>query len=302
MRKSVKPLSFVQPSGEELKSFGVFLGSFHSSPTPGQARLLSQWDVVVLNPFESGVLEALHASRSTSKHILGRVDVASLLGSEGKVDSDAIVQSLRTFEDTITKYFSKGGEKESPFTDILLANFVHHFSAPVLNELAGYINDRGLGVWLEMGPPDYLSEEQCRAINVKSIAGIVYRNGTIRPDGDRQNYHQMTAMRTAMRAVAAQRAAHGPPLMMWETIDDGVEYEYAVIVRSFNWCRYNSALCWIGSASALTDEEAAATQTVSEKPLGALMWLKDAKNMKAHNIWRANGSVSAHELVLLVLT
>jgi hypothetical protein len=103
----------------------------------------------------------------------------------------------------------------------------------------------GLDLWLEMGPPGYLTKRQCRDINMEYIRGIVCRNGTIRPDGDRQNFFQMNDMRTEMRAIASQRVAHGPPLMMWETVDDGIEVPYAVVQRSFNWCRFNSATVWI---------------------------------------------------------
>ena len=96
--------------------------------------------------------------------------------------------------------------------------------------------------------------------------------------------------RTAMRAIAAQRVPHGPPLMIWETVDDNVKLQYAVVQRSFSWCRYNSALCWIGSAAALTDAAVSAA-TSSEKPLGALMWLKNEDNMRAHDLWRSNDQV-----------
>lgn len=101
----------------------------------------------------------------------------------------------------------------------------------------------------------------------------------------------MSPMRIVQRAVAAQRVPHGPPMMLWETIDDGVQLNYAVVQRSFNWAGFNSALPWVGSASALTDVDAARTHSVREKPLGALMWMKNDKNMKAHNIWRANDKV-----------
>jgi hypothetical protein len=161
-----------------------------------------------------------------------------------------------------------------------------------LNSVAKYINGLGLDVWLEIGPPLYLSERHARDINMELIRGIVCRNGTIRRDGDRQNYFQMTEMRTAQRLIAAQRVVHGPPMILWETVDDGVRLQYAVVQRSFNWCRFNSALVWIGHESALTDADSAAALTVAEKPLGALTWMKDEGNMKAHDVWRANDQIS----------
>jgi hypothetical protein len=281
-------------SPEELKSFGVFLGSFANPPTRTQTHLLSQWDVLVVDPLQDGVFDALSTSRSTSPHIVGRLDVRSLVKSEGSPNSDEVIRSIQTVAQTLGTSFKSHQEAgRSPFTGVLLADYQTHFQPAVLNEIAKFINGLGLDLWLEMSPPDYLTERQCRDIRMDQIRGIVCRNGTIRrSDGDRQNYFQMTEMRAAMRTIAAQRVAHGPPLMMWEMIDDGVPLQYAVVQRSFNWCRFNSALLWIGSAAALTDADVATAQTVAEKPLGALMWLKDEENMKAHDVWRSNDQIS----------
>ncbi|KAF2029230.1 glycosyl transferase [Setomelanomma holmii] len=291
LQRGAKPIAAARTTSEESKSFGVFLGAFDYPTTPAQARLLSQWDVVVLNPLASGVTDALSTCAYASPQVLGRLDVRSLMESERGSNEEQIIRSIRILDETITNFFRTGNAMESPFTAVLLANSSDHFSSPVLNGLVTYINALGFAVWLEMAPPEYLSDAQCRAINMKSIGGIVYRNGTIRRDGEQQDFHQMGAMRTAMRAVAAQRVPTGPPMMLWETINDGYEHQYAVTQRSFSWCRYNSALSWIGSASALTNAEVAAVQTVSEAPLGALMWMKNDKNMKAHNVWRANDKI-----------
>lgn len=278
-------------SSIESKSFGVYLGGFDYPSTPAQERLLSQWDVVVLNPLAKGVTDAISSCADLSPQVLGRLDIRSLAGAERASKVDEVLHSIRSVEDAIANAFKSSTGSDSLFTAVLLANFIEHFSPVVMNELISYITALGLEVWLEMGPPSYLSNEQARDINMKNVGGIVYRNATIRTDGEQQNVHQMETMRTAMRAVAAQRVVHGPPTMLWETIDDGVEHQYAVTQRSFNWCRYNSALPWIGSASALFDAEAAAIHTISEQPLGALMWMKNDKHMKAHNNWRENDKV-----------
>ena len=291
LRRESKPLSRHKTSAEELKTFGIFLGGFAHPTTPSQARVLSQWDVLVLNPLQERVLDALSTCQPTSSHVLGRLDVRTLTESDSSSNSDDVIRLLGVVAQTLSKYFKNQHSLQSPFTGVLLAGFQTHFQPAVLNEMAKYINGLGLDLWLEMSPPAYLTERECREINMKMIRGLVCRNGTIRPDGDRQNYFQMTEMRTAMRAVAAQRVRHGPPIMMWETVDDGVELQYAVVQRSFDWCRYNSALCWIGPTAALTDAEAAPAQTVANKPLGALMWLKGDDIMKAHNVWRSNNQV-----------
>jgi hypothetical protein len=253
---------------------------------------LSQWDVVVLDPLAKGVADALSSCADLSPQVLGRLDVRSLTGAERASGPDEVLRSIRSVEEAITNSFKSSTGSDALFTAVLLANFIDHFSPAVTNELISFITSLGLEVWLEMGPPNYLSNQQARNINMKNVGGIVYRNATIRTSGEHQDVHQMETMRTAMRAVAAQRVVHGPPTMLWETIDDGIEHQYAVTQRCYNWCRYNSALPWIGAASALFDAEVAALHTISEQPLGALMWMKNDKHMKSHNKWRENDKVS----------
>jgi hypothetical protein len=276
---------------KEYKSFGVYLGNFDSPISRAQAELISQWDIIVLNPHASGIESALSSSLKTPRQILGRLDVASLTGQESASNDEEILRSIRLLDEAVTAHFANASGAKSLFTAILLGDFSRHFSPPVVNELVAYINSLGIPVWLEMSHPHYLSDAECRQIKMNCIAGVIYRNGTIRTDGLQQNYHQMDPMRTAQRAIAAQRCVHGPPMMLWETIDDGVEHQYAVTQRCFNWCRFNSALPWIGSTSALIDADAASKYSVKDKPLGALMWMKNDANMKAHNIWRTNDKV-----------
>jgi hypothetical protein len=272
------------PQGE-LKSFGVYLGSFENPPTESQAGLLSLWDVVVLDPSKLGVIDALTSEDSTSAHVVGRVDVQSLAKSDAASNGDEMIRTLDDLTKHIVNYF------QSPFTGVLLANFQSHFQPAVINETAKFLRGLGLDVWLELSAPDYLTDRQAREINAKLIRGIIYRNGTIRTDGDRQNFFQMARMRTTMRAIAGQQVTHGPPQMMWETINDDADIQYAVVQRSYSWCRYSSCLLWIGHEAALTDAEAAATETVGQQPLGALMWLKDDDIVKVHDTWRNNEQV-----------
>ena len=292
LRDGVKPVTVAKASTTEAKSFGVYLGGFNYPASPAQVRLLSQWNVVVLDPRANGVSEALAVCPNPSSQVLGRVDVRSLVDADKASNTDPVIQAIRLVDETITTHFKSRNGGNSLFTAVLLANFADHLSPPVFNQVVNYINALGFSVWLEMSTPEYLSNEQCRAINMRAIGGIIYRNGTIRTDGLQQNFHQMAKMRTAMRAVAAQRVPHGPPMMLWETIDEGVQHEYAVTIRTFNWCRFNSALCWIGTAGALVDAERAAVETINDAPLGALMWMKNDTNMKSHNVWRNNDKVS----------
>ncbi|KFG79629.1 glycosyl transferase, group 1 family protein [Metarhizium anisopliae] len=278
---------------EELNSFGVFLGSFSQPPTAVQHRLLSRWDILVVDPFQDGVANALKTCQPTAKHVLGRIDVHALTKNHDAGNKPAgVVRKLTMVMQALGSHLRDGNQEPPAYRGVLLAGFREHFQPPVMNELCRHIKDLGLDVWLELSCPEYLTEDEARALDMKHVKGIVYRNGTIRQDGDRQNFFQMEAMRTAMRAVAAQRVAHGPALVMWETVDDDSQMQFAVVMRAYSWCTYNSALCWIGHADALLDAERARTRSVATKPLGALMWLKNEANMAAHDAWRANDKIS----------
>ena len=285
------PLAAEKSAAKELKSFGVFLGGFSNPPTPAEASLLAQWDILVVDPLQSGVRDAL-AGHCTSSHILARLDVQSLVRSDASRDNDEVLQALGVVVQTLGTALNRGQGGASPFHGVLLADCIAHFQPVVLNELVQYMNHLGLAVWLELSPPDFLSEQQGRAIDMKQIRGVVYRNGTILPDGDRRNYFQMAEMRTAMRAVASQKAVGDSAIAMWDTIDDDVELSHHVLGRSFKWCNYNSALCWIAPHAALTNADIAVVKTVTQEPLGAMMWLKRGEVLEAHDVWRFNNRVS----------
>ncbi|RAL10682.1 glycosyltransferase family 4 protein [Aspergillus homomorphus CBS 101889] len=275
----------------DLKSFGVFLGNFSNPPTQAEAQLLSRWDVLVVDPLQSGVSNAL-SGHCTSPHVLGRLDVQRLVPSDASRSNDEVIQALTTVVQALTTNFRRNPGSSSPFHGVLLAEFHAHFQPVVLNELVKYINHLGLDVWLELAPPEYLGEKQCREVNMQQVRGIVYRNGTILPDGDRRNYWQMAEMRAAMRVVAAQKARGDSTLAMWDTVSEGVEVSHHVLGRTFKWCNYNSAMIYIGPETALTNAEIAVAETVRHEPLGAMMWLKRGEVLEAHDVWRTNNTIS----------
>lgn len=235
------------------------------------------------------MLDALSTDHASSIHKIGRLDLRALADSSASSNSEEVIRVLSALAETLSTHFQS--QLHMPFTGVLLAGFKNHLQPVVLNKTATYVRSLGLELWLEIetSPLECLTQLECRGIKMDLFKGIVYRNGTIRRDGDRQNYFHMTEMRTAMRAIAAQRS--GSLMALWETLDDGVQPQYAIVQRSFNWAQFNSALCWIGSAGSLTDADAAAVHTVHNKPLGGLMWLKDENVMQAHNFWRANNQV-----------
>ena len=285
---------------EDLKTFGVYLGPLSNPVSPAQQSLLSQWDILVVDPFADGVREvlaSLMASSSLSSHVIGRLDISSLAQAAASNKGDHAVECLRLLSDAVDSCLKnlEDDHLQSPFSGILLAGFSAYFKPTVINRIVDWIRSLGLEVWLELRDPDYLSEQEASTIAMSQIRGLVYRNATIRRDGDRQNFLQMTRLRTTMRAVAAQRAVPAPRLVLWETIDDTQPIDYAVVTRTYNWSTYNSALCWIGHESALTTASSAvkAEEVVTTKPLGALMWLKNEDNMRAHDVWRINDNISA---------
>lgn len=180
---------------------------------------------------------------------------------------------------------------QSPFTGVLMANWQTHFPPVIFNELIKYMEGLGLAVYLEISPPAFLAQRECRGINMENVRGIICRNGTILPNGKRRNFFQMADMRPALRALAAQSWTNGSVVMMWDTVDDDVDLEHAVVKRSFTWCKFSSAISYIGPRAALTDAEIAATKVVSEEPLGALMWLKGDDAMRSQELWRSNDNV-----------
>lgn len=273
------------------KSFGVYLGSFSNPPTADQARLLSQWDVTVLDPLQSGVLDAL-AEGCSSTDILARLDVRKLVATDSGSHRDEVIRAIHVLNDTLNS-LKRPQDVQAQFSGVLLADSHAHLQPVVLNEVVKFINGIGLDVWMEFGPTEYIGEKQCREIDWTPIRGVVYRNGTIRTDGDRCNFYHMEKMRTVMRIVAAQKPIGDSTLAMWDTVDDGIQIRHDVLYRSFKWCNYTSAMSWIAPKAALTDATIAAATTVSHEPIGALMWMKDETTLEAHNIWRQNEDITS---------
>ena len=279
-----------QGSIKKPKNFGAFLGKFSIIPTEAERRLLSQWDLLIVDPYQQGVHQVLQLSTSAQR--LGRLDVASIIRPSSHSSKPDLLESLTVFVQRLTTSFVQSGESRSPLTGVVLANWQTSFPPLVCNALLKFIGALGLTVYLELSPPAYLKEEEYRQLDLEAVEGVVCRNGTILPNGDRRNYYQMTEMREALRSVARQSTIKSTTVMMWEVLEDDVQLDHGIAKRSSNWCRYNSAISWIGSQSALMNAETAATLTIAGEPLGALMWLKEDETVLLHDRWRLNDSIS----------
>jgi len=235
-------------------------------------------------------LDGLACCPPRSNHVLARLDVPSCVQQGASFRNEDVISNLDALVEMIDSRVG-GHDGPCPFSGLLLAGFARYFRPAVINELARLIGDMGLDMWLELSHPEYLTEDEARSIDLNLIQGLVYRNGMIGPDGAWQSYFQMTAMRTVMRVVTGQRVAHSIPVVMWETLEDSVQLEYAALARAHKLYTFYNALFWVGHADALVDAEAAETRTFHAKPLGALMWLKIEGNMAAHGVWRENNDV-----------
>jgi hypothetical protein len=287
---NTQKLAFQKGDLEQPKSFGVYLGNFNNPPSAHQSSLLKQWDLIVVNPAGVGVFEAV-SSQCTSAHILGRVEVESVVQCRSSSDAAETIRSIGTLAQFLTTHL-KRKNYDSPFTGVLLAEWQTSFSPVICNEIIKLINRLGFDVYLEVSGPNFLSAKECREINMELFKGIICRNGSILEDGDRRNCFQMDNMQPILRAVAAQNCLREITLMMWETIQDDIRLDLSVAKRSFVWYRYCSAISWIGPKSALTDAKVAYNQTVADEPLGALMWLKNDKIIDIQEVWRLNDNVS----------
>jgi hypothetical protein len=150
----------------------------------------------------------------------------------------------------------------------------------------------GLDVWLEISPVTTADVSQYDRIDMSHVRGVIFRNGTIAPDGSHRGYFQMAQVRSTMKALAAQKPAGSCHFAMMEVVEDDVLTVHHTLRRTFKWCNYNSAMSWIGPRSALMDADVATSRRVVEEPLSALAWLREDSVVKIHDQWRLNAAVS----------
>lgn len=271
------------------KTFGVYLGDFTTPPTAAQGQLLSRWDITVLDPLKDGVSQAI-SSQSTNSFFLGRLNVAAIVGSKlstPKSSKPTVTESLNLVIEVFNVSF-----RDNKFPGILLADWEDHFSPAVCNELIKYLHDVGFAVYLEISPPRFIAVEHARDYDMITVSGLVCRNGTILPSGMQRDAFMMNAMRPALRALAAHASISTSTVMMWDSVDNDVPLQHSVIKRSFDWCRFNSAISWIGPKAALYDADTASVTTIPGECLGAMMWLKNEAVISAHDFWRLNDRIS----------
>jgi hypothetical protein len=270
-------------------SFGVYLGILHFPLTDDEIRLLNQYDLIVLDPSQAGILDALaEPEHKISPHVVGRLDVYQLLSSESLSGESQMLRSLERVLSAIDNLFQHPGAQRA-FTGLLLAGWHSLLPMSMLNALAKYLSDLGLDVYLEIVPPHFL--EGSRLPDLRYFEGVIVKNGTILPNGEVRDYFQMEKMRSTTKAFVSQSCLRPFTVMIWDSVNDRVEWSHAVVKRSYNWCSYHGALVWIGSEAALTNAEC---NVPVLEPLAAFHWLKDAKVMEIHEKYRSTRQVSIH--------
>ncbi|TVY84657.1 hypothetical protein LSUE1_G001270 [Lachnellula suecica] len=279
-------LSYCRIEQTETKpgSYGIYLGDFSTPPTPHQAQLLAKWDLLIFDPAQAGVVEAmLSGIYPLPPQSLARLDVDRTAGSTSQKPVFLVIEWIHWLME-VCKVISS---QQNIITGILISNWENHFTPPLLKETIFFINSLGFSVYLEASAPKFLLDT--KLAELKEVTGIVIRNGTISANGEERDAFQMAEMRPTIKAFVSQACLRSFVVLLWETFEGDARPLNAVVKRSYQWARFYSALPWIGARSALTSAELSLHQ---EEPLGAFDWLKELRVMKFHDKWRSNKNVS----------
>ncbi|KAI9374749.1 hypothetical protein BJX61DRAFT_540453 [Aspergillus egyptiacus] len=261
-------------------SAGVYLGRFDEPLSLDQNEFLDQWDMLIVDPFQPGVVQAIASMEG--KQALGRVDLQSLDSQQ-----DSTWAAIDKIDSALRDVFDG-----SSFTGILVANWEGTLSSECWNMLLRAVKQSGLSVFLETAPPDFLKDRTC--LQDDAISGVVVRNASILPDGKKRDYFQLQKMKSTIKAFVSEACMRDFVVVAWETIDDDAPLSNAVIRRSLQWCNFYSAIPWIGRKAAL---ENVAINTKLPEPLSSFGWLKDPDVMNAHDSWRSNPSIEVDTAV-----
>jgi len=267
-------------------AFGVYLGGLNTPVSEGEAYILSRWEAVILDHRQPGILDAVNdESLPLGPHIIARLDLPQVLNFTPMDNEVDLLRAVYLISKTI-RQFLRLPDQRRYFTGVTIAGWRNFVSVPLLNGLAKLCSAHGLDVFLEIGPPDYL--DQVEKLHFELFSGVVVRNGTILPNGERRDFFAMDKMKTTTKAFVSQSCLRPFTTLIWDTIYDHVELSHAVMRRAHMWCNYHGATPYLVREAALLDM----TQTRScEEPLAAFQWLKDRKVMSVHEKFRTTRMV-----------
>ncbi|KAJ6032272.1 Glycosyl transferase family 1 [Penicillium herquei] len=269
-------LNAIRSENHKPSSFGVYLGGFESPLTASQKQLLNQWDLLVVDPLQYGVSEAISAHKNCL--VLGRLDFAQL--TSPKHSDLAIVEAIQKF--LVQKFCN------TAFSGVLLANWEDALTAIVQRQLFEALSSLQLDVYLETRPPDFLKNRH--VLSSAAITGLVIRNASILSHGEKRDYFQMSKLQPTIKAFVSEACTRNFVVAAWETVNEDVTIPNMVLRRSLQWCNFYSMMPWIGTDSALYNSE---MNTPIIELISAFGWLKEAKVMDAHESWRSNLKISA---------
>lgn len=230
---------------------------------------------MVVDPLQSGVSDAI--SKHNRGQVLGRIDLANLVSSQAPA-----VTTIEKIEEIIATKIDG-----TSFSGVLFANWEDTFRPSIQKALFEAIKDLGLSVYLETQPPHFLKNR--KALQSGAVSGLVVRNASIMPRGEKRDYFQMKELQSTIKAFVSESCMRDFVVMAWETFDDDVTPSNAVVRRTLQWCNFYSAITWIGTESALRNADA---NTTTLEPLPAFGWLKENEVMKVHDVWRSNLQIS----------
>ena len=258
--------------------------------------MLSKYDLLVLDPFQPGVVTTISDPPvELSPHVVARLDLYNIIGSGSVDNDDSLKRAVEQILLALTRIFHGSKAGRVPFTGICLAGWHSHVSVALIHALAENLTNNGLGVYLEAVPPHFL--EGGEKPNLSLFAGVVVKNGTTLPNGEVRDYFQMENMRSTTRGFVAESCLRPFVVMMWDTIDPDIEISHAVVKRGYGWCGYHGAMLWIGSDASITNP---AAHHPIEEPLAAFQWLKEQRIMTAHEAYRQSRHVSIENCHLYI--
>jgi glycosyltransferase involved in cell wall biosynthesis len=177
------------------------------------------------------------------------------------------------------------------FTGILLAQAQALSNRQLLKELIFAITYLGLEVYLEFSPPDFLQDQ--KLLQDHHISGVVIRNATILPSGEKRDYFQQEPLKKTVKAFVGEACLRDFVVATWETHKNDTSPSNAVVRRALQWCNFYSVIPWIGSERALMDAD---INTKVVEPLSAFSWLKEPEMMLVHETWKSNAKIAPKAL------
>ncbi|KAF1973638.1 hypothetical protein BU23DRAFT_639358 [Bimuria novae-zelandiae CBS 107.79] len=276
-----------QPLPEKPTSFGVYLGSLGTPVTVEEREILEGWDMLMLDPRQPGVLEAIDNDIDLGPHIIARIDLLDVLPFPAKDSEIDMLKAIHLVSLVLNDAIRKPGQRRY-FTGVLVAGWRERVCVRMLNGLAKLFYAYGLHVYLEVGGPEFLND--VGQLNFKLFAGMAVRNGTIMENGERRDYFAMDKMKTTTKTFVSQACLRPFLTMMWDTIDDNADLSHAVTRRAHMWCSYHGAIPYFVRRCALKN---IAEVCSCDEPLAAFQWLKERRVMNVHDRFRTTRILSS---------